>query len=92
MRGTACYRVTARCHNRGVGSLSLLSVVRERGRDRYMAVEQILGDWADCAWFEGNERITRRFPVASLEVIPALGADDQRWREAFRAASHKKVG
>lgn len=57
-----------------------------------MAVEQILGDWADCAWFEGSERVTRRFRIASLEVVPALGADDQRWREAFRAATHKKVG
>ena len=57
-----------------------------------MAVEQILGDAADCAWFEGGERRTRRFPLRSLEVVPALGADDQRWREAFRAASHKKVG
>jgi len=57
-----------------------------------MAVEQILGDWADCAWFEGSERVTRRFRIASLEIVPALGADDQRWREAFRAATHKKSG
>jgi hypothetical protein len=92
LRATACYRRAGRCHNPRVGRISLLSVVRERGHDRYMAVEQILGDRADCAWFEGSERVTRRFPIASLEVVPALGADDERWREAFRAATHKKVG
>ena len=57
-----------------------------------MAVEQILGEAADCAWFEGRERRTRKFPLAALEVVPALGADDERWREAFRAATHKRVG
>jgi hypothetical protein len=69
-----------------------LSVVREKGRDRYMAVEQILGQHADFAWFDGKERSTHRFPIASLEVVPALGADDQRWREAFRAATHNRIG
>lgn len=73
--------------------ISLLSVVRECGGQRYMAVEQIEGEWADCAWIDpAGLRRTARFRIASLEVVPALGLDDHLWRQAFRAARHQKVG
>ena len=72
--------------------ISLLSVVRETGGKRYMAVEEIEGEWADCAWIESGLRRTGRFRIASLEVVPALGVDDHLWRQAFRAARHQKVG
>ena len=73
--------------------ISLLSVVREkRGSRRLMGVEQIEGPWADCAWIEHGTRQRRRFSLNALEVVPALTDDEYRWREAFRAASHHKVG
>ena len=72
--------------------ISLLSVVKQRGGRQYMAVEEITGDEALCAWIEGGLRRTATFPVRSLEVVPVLGRDDHLWREAFRAASHRKVG
>lgn len=72
--------------------ISLLSVVKEAGGQRYMAVEQIEGEWADCAWIESGVRRTARFRITSLEVVPALGIDDHLWRQAFRAARHQKVG
>jgi len=72
--------------------ISLLSVVKQRGGRQYMAVEEISGDQALCAWIEGGLRRTASFPVRSLEVVPVLGRDDHLWREAFRAASHRKVG
>lgn len=72
--------------------ISLLSVVREKNGKRYMAVDQINGNSADCVWLEGGLRKRRQFPLHALEVVPALGADDHLWREAFRAATHKKVG
>ena len=72
--------------------ISLLSVVKQRGGRQYMAVEEITGDEAICAWIAGGIRRTATFPVRSLEVVPVLGRDDHLWREAFRAASHRKVG
>jgi hypothetical protein len=72
--------------------ISLLSVVKQRGGRHYMAVEELTGDQAVCAWIEGGLRRTASFPVRSLEVVPVLGRDDHLWREAFRAASHRKVG
>jgi len=72
--------------------ISLLSVVKQRGGRQYMAVEEIDGEDALCAWIEGGLRRTASFPVRSLEVVPVLGRDDHLWREAFRAASHRKVG
>lgn len=75
-----------------MGKISLLSVVREKGSGRYMAVDQILGEWADCAWFEAGARQTRRMRLSDLEIVPAPGLNDQLWREAFRAASQKRVG
>ena len=72
--------------------ISLLSVVKQRGGRQYMAVEEISGDQALCAWIEGGLRRTASFPVRSLEIVPVLGRDDHLWREAFRAASHRKVG
>lgn len=72
--------------------ISLLSVVKQRGGRQYMAVEEIAGEEALCAWIEGGLRRTATFPVRSLEVVPVLGRDDHLWREAFRAASHRKVG
>lgn len=76
----------------GQPRISLLSVVREKNGKRYMAVDQINGTSADCVWLEGGLRKRRQFPLQSLEVVPALGADDHLWREAFRAATHRKVG
>jgi len=76
----------------GQPRISLLSVVREKNGKRYMAVDQIEGTLADCVWLEGGLRKRRQFPLRSLEVVPALGADDHLWREAFRAATHRKVG
>lgn len=77
----------------GDSRISLLSVVRERkGGPRLMGVEQIEGTWADCAWIEHGMRQKRRFSLSALEVVPALTDDEYRWREAFRAASHHKVG
>jgi len=72
--------------------ISLLSVVREKDGERYMAVDQIVGDWAECAWMESGTRQSRRFRLDALEVVPAAGIDDRQWREAFRAASHARVG
>ena len=72
--------------------ISLLSVVREKTGGRLMGVEQIEGPWADCAWIEHGLRQKRRFSLKALEVVPALTDDEYRWREAFRAASHQKVG
>jgi hypothetical protein len=91
LRGEDAYRSMAepvRPENR----ISLLSVVREKSGGRLMGVEQIEGAWADCAWIEHGMRQKRRFSLNALEVVPALTGDEYRWREAFRAASHQKVG
>lgn len=72
--------------------LSLLSVVRPRGGGRYMAVNQIVGERAECAWIDMGFRRTAWFELSDLEVVPALGPEDARWREAFRAGDHRKVG
>lgn len=75
-----------------MGRISLLSVVRPKDGDQYMGIVQIHGLFADCAWIKDGHRHTARFPLADLEVVPALSADDARWRQAFTAVGHKKVG
>ena len=72
--------------------LSLLSVVRPRRGGRYMAVNQIVGERAECAWIAEGFRHTAWYELAELEVVPALGPEDALWREAFRAGDHRKVG
>lgn len=72
--------------------ISLLSVVRLKSGGRYMAVNGIDGPWADCAWFADGVRQSARFRIDDLEVVSALDADDALWREAFRAADHKRIG
>jgi hypothetical protein len=74
--------------------LSLLSVVRCRRSRRFMAVDEIEGDTVVCAWVEGGIRRTASFNPRELEVVPAVlqGPDEHAWREAFRAASHRKIG
>lgn len=74
------------------GRISLLSVVREIGRDRYMAVDCIVGEIVECVWIEAGIRQTGRFPAELLEVIPTVGSDDQRWRDAFRAGTNTRIG
>lgn len=71
--------------------ISLLSVVKEKNGQRYMAVEQIVGEWVDCAWFENGLRQTQRFPLKVLEVVPALGSDQIQWIDALRAGTHVRV-
>ncbi|MBC5783916.1 hypothetical protein H8N03_13250 [Ramlibacter sp. USB13] len=72
--------------------VSLLNVVRPRRGGRYMAVDQIVGDRAECAWVDGGVKRTGWYALSELEVVPALGPEDARWREAFRAGNHRKVG
>ena len=72
--------------------LSLLSVVKQKRGTRYMAVDQILGEWAECAWVEAGLRRKAWFAVSELEVVPALGPDDANWRAAFRAGDNRRVG
>ena len=72
--------------------VSLLNVVRAKRGGRFMAVDQILGDRAECAWVDGGVKRTAWYALEDLEVVPALGPEDARWREAFRAGNHRKVG
>lgn len=76
----------------GHSHFSLLSVVRSRRGGRYMAVDQIVGERAQCAWIDAGLKRTAWYDLADLEVVPALGPEDERWREAFRAGDHRKVG
>ena len=93
IRRLAPRRRRAACLDSESGShVSLLNVVRPKHGGRYMAVDQILGDHAECAWIDGGVKRTAWYPLADLEVVPALGPEDARWREAFRAGNHRKVG
>lgn len=57
-----------------------------------MAVDRIQGGWADCAWFEQGVRKIHPFQLDRLEPVSAVEADPTEWLDAFRAASHTKVG
>lgn len=81
-------------HGEDDSRLSLLSVVRRDGESRLMGVEEIDGDSVVCAWVQDGMRRTARYPRHQLHVVPALldGPEEYRWREALRAASHRKFG
>jgi hypothetical protein len=72
--------------------IGLGSVVRKKGEGRYMGVQHVASDGltATCAWLESGKVLrTGSFAVDELEVVPAMGADEFLWHEAFRAASSR---
>lgn len=69
------------------------SVVRQKGERRYMGVRSLDADGATvtCAWLESGKVLrTGTFAIADIEVVPAMGADEFLWREAFRAAGSRE--
>ena len=58
-----------------------------------MGVRSLAGDGATvvCAWLESGKVLrTGTFAVEDIEVVPAFGADEFLWHEAFRAASSRE--
>jgi hypothetical protein len=73
--------------------VSLGSVVRQKGERRYMGVRSLSADGLTvvCAWLESGKVLrTGTFAIEDIEVVPAMGADEFLWREAFRAAGSRE--